>query len=396
MGDWWIDPPRNTMAGGVIVSKASNNSVYHVSNENQYYQVGFECVKEWGFPLDLISDHYESYYNKGYVKFKVPTLSGEVFSNAILYVMVAFIYNIQVGGTTNIYLKGYYRSSYDATKFPWSYLKADDQSDVGWTEIGSLSTVASIQTNYNTYGPYWVAGLDVTTAVQTAISSGWEWIGFKFELSHKSPIGWDYNNRPTSVNQLLDIRLQGAMTTFYSNNKPPNHPSSSVLVTPWLKNTYSVLPPEEEQEEPGEDHTTTSGSNPYTGLISCIAADPFAKSAIAGTTAGGLWYCWSGGGFWEKVYEVTSEISAVYMDYVKNLLDYPNGEIAWFGTADGRLFKSVNSLGSWSNIKSFASKVVEIRGSELESDKVAVGLESDGIHVTLDGGVSWQQVLAPS
>lgn len=397
MGEWWLDPPRSIEAGGRIISKASDDSVNEVQDENRFYYAGFDCVKEWGFPLDLISDHYESYYDQTYFKFQIPVLSGIVYSGATLYVMVAMIENIQVGDTTLISLKGHYRSTYASDKFPWALLAEDDQLDAGWTELGSFGTVAQIFTGYYTAGaPYWMAGLDVTSAVQDAIDNGWTWLGFKLQLTHKAPIGWDYDHRPTGIDQVLKIWLQGATTTFISNNLPTGHPASHDHVSPWLKISYSTLPEEEEQEEPGEEYTISGGSNPYTGVINCIAADVKAKSAIAGTTAGGLWYCWSGGGFWDKIYEVDSEVTAVYMDAVKNFMDYPTEEIAWFGTMSGGVYKSIDALASWNQVGSFSSKVVEIQGSELTSDKVVVGTELNGIYVTNDGGVSWQQVLAPS
>lgn len=397
MGDYWLDPPRNIEAGGRIISKASDDSVNEVQDENRLYYVGFNCSKEWGFPLDLVSDHYESYYDKTYFKFQIPVLSGVVYSGATLYIMVAMVENLQVGDTTQISLKGYYRSSYDSDKFPWALLDEDDQLAAGWTDLGSLGTVAQIFTDYYTEGgSYWLTGLDVTAAVQKAFDEGWTWLGFKLQLTHNAPIGWDYDNRPTSLDQHLKIWLQGATAPYISNNLPTGHPASSDHVSPWLKISYSTLPEEEEQEEPGEEYTISGGSNPYSGTINCIAADPKAKSAIAGTTAGSLWYCWSGGGYWDKIYEVGSEVTAVYMDVVKNFMDYPTEEIAWFGTINGEIYKSVDALANWSQVGNFSSKVVEIQGSELDSDKVVVGTESNGIYVTNNGGVDWGQVLAPS
>jgi len=400
MGDWWIDPPRNVTAGGVIVSKASDDSVSQVDYGNKFYHVGFKCTKEWGFPLDLISDHYESYYNKSYVRFQIPTLS-EVFDSALLHIMVALVENIQVGDTTLISLKCYYRSSYDATKFPWAGLDDDDQSDVGWTELGSLGTVAQIFTGYySAGGPYWMTGLDISTAVQDAIDNGWTWLGFKLQLTEKAPIGWDYDSRPTSLNQLLDIRLQGALTVYLSNNLPPDFPASTVnnYVSPWLQASYVALPPEDDQEEPGEDYTTSSGSNPYpgdglppaSGYVSCIEADPKGKSAIAGTSIGGLYYTYSGGSVWEKVYEVDSKsrITTVYMDYIKNMVDYPDNATAWFGTYDGDIYKSIDSLQSWALIKSFDYDVKKISGSNTDSNKVAAVVGTK-IYTTFNGGDDW-------
>jgi len=393
--DWWIDPPRNNLAGGRIISKNSDGSVDETRLENQFYYAGFECVKEWSFPLDVISDHYESYYSHSYFKLQVPTLSGVTLDSATLYVMVGSILNVQVPDTTQMSLKAYYKSSYNANDFPWATLDEDDEGSAGWTEIGTFDTVAGIQTDYNTYGPYWMDGLDITTAIQTVIASGWGWLGIRLQLTHKAPIGWDYDHRPSDTNQLLEITFQGAMTTYWSNNLPPNHPEDYNHVTPWLKISYSVIPPEEDQEEPGEPYTTVSGSTPYpaSGVVNCVTADVKAKSAIAGTSIGGLWYVWSGGGFWNKIFEVDSAITAVYIDYIKNLLDYPEEATAWFGTDSGDVYKTTDSFATWDKVKAFGVKVVEIRGSEMNSNKVVVATETD-IYTTMDGGENW--ILAKS
>jgi photosystem II stability/assembly factor-like uncharacterized protein len=156
------------------------------------------------------------------------------------------------------------------------------------------------------------------------------------------------------------------------------------------------------QYVPGED-VTTSGDIGYlpsddspawsggTG-ISSISADPKARMAIAGTYGGGLWVCWSGGGVWNKSYEIEDAITAVRMDIVRNFQDFPNDEIAWFGTYGGNLYKSEDSLVTWTLKNTFTHSIKEIRVSELSSDRIVVGCD-ESIWVSTNGGDDWTEVL---
>jgi len=149
------------------------------------------------------------------------------------------------------------------------------------------------------------------------------------------------------------------------------------------------------QYVPGEDvvPNPVSGEGSSADVhINCIAADPKAKMAIAGTESGNLWYCWSGGGVWDKMIDGDEPITAVWMDYIRNFQDYPYDEIAWYGTSSGNLYKSLDSLGNFTFVKAFPTAIREIMSSNEDSDKVVVGVD-DGVWVTIDGGDTWIESL---
>jgi len=90
---------------------------------------------------------------------------------------------------------------------------------------------------------------------------------------------------------------------------------------------------------------------------------------------------------------MTIGISAVHMDVTKNIINYPNNAIAYFGTTFGVLYKSTDSMDTWQEITTFSGSVVEIMSSNTDPDKIVVGA-NDGVWISTDGGSSWTLSLA--
>ena len=396
--DYWLDPPRNEHGGGFITWKKEDADVEDVNLPNQHYLAGWQCL-QLGSPIfPWQSDMYEAYSYHTYVKFPITAISGASFKTASL--------NMKVGnGSFNgivtpayidldVYYKPYKPGPAPPPKgdeFPW-----DDYLDLWdykyppspiWTKLASWEDMNSIIETFAASGAYWLT-MDVTSGVQIAVDNGWDWVAFRVSPSYDAPIDWDYDDRPVPYDQYAWVTFFGA-ATVYRGNTPTGHPDAIDNDVPWLQVVYSGGA---SQPAPGE-MPNVSGFE-----VLCIAADPRANMGIAGTTwtlsgesQGSLYHCWSGGGEWSKIYEADSPITAVYMDHVKNFLDYPNEEIAWFGTQSGGIYKSIDSLSTWGLVHEIGSSVVEIQGSHLDSNKVVVG-GGDSIYVTKDGGDTWVTV----
>ncbi len=383
---WWVDPPRTWTAGGYLTYKEHDLEVDTVYIHNNRYYSGFQCVKQWFFPLDLISDHYECWSYHFFIKFKVPTLASGTMTDAQLYLMIGGAENVMNVVTSYMDMDIWYKNVYDATEFPWHWLESHDYPTGTWQQNSySIENMWDLWGDFLVYGPHWIAPVNVTEAVQQAITEGWEWVGILITPNFSTPLDWDYDDRPVGYDQKFYLAFYGAVNPYWVAS-PDGFPDAYCSPCPWLKITYSGGEP---QYVPGED-VTTSGQGSY---ITCISADPKARMAIAGTSEGGLWYCWSGGGTWDKVYETPSGgITAVWMDIKRNFQDYPNDEIAWFGTEMGELFKSEDSLGTWTKKYTFTKAIKEIMTSETDSNKVVVGID-DGVWVSVDGGLGWTEVI---
>jgi len=397
---WWIDPPKSALLGGYLTFKEHDNVVDTVNSTNNNLFVGFQCVKQWSFPLDLISDHYECWSYHSFMKFRVPTTASGTMTSAELYIMVGGAELILNVLPVYMDIDVWYKNVYAATEYPWHILESHDYPTGTWQKnASSFEDFYEMWGDFLVYGPHWLDPCDVTAAVQQAIDEGWTWVGIMLTPNYRAPLDWDYDERPTAYDQQVMLAFYGAVTPYWVN-APTGFPNAYCAPTPWLKITYEGG---QTQYVPGED-VTTSGDIGYlpsdddpawsggTG-ISSISADSKARMAIAGTYGGGLWVCWSGGGVWNKAYELEEPITAVRLDIIRNFQDFPNDATAWFGTYNGHLYKSEDSLGTWTLItQAFLKPIWEIRVSETDSNKIAVGVD-DGIWVSTNGGDSWTEVL---
>lgn len=381
----WIDPPKNLDAGGVIVN-ARHSGDTEVFDSNVVYHSGFRCERQWHFPF--LSDHYEAWGYDTFVKFRVPTVFSGGVENAELYVRVAGIAITDVPEANTFYQHYYYKSVSEYNPaFPWDPLSDADWYYVGWTLAGvQTDDFQSLYDEYAVSSDFWLDPVDVTVALQDAIDRGDEWVAIRFAPTDVIPVGYDWDNRLTDEDQMCFLSTWGALNAPLVPS-PSGFSIPECAANPWLKITYSGG---DTQYEPGEDVDAAGEGN----HVMCVAVDYKTQLALAGTISGGLWFTWSGGGEWEKVYEVGEGISAVWCDIIKNFQDYPDDPLSFFGTVGGSLYKSV--YGGYYRIAEFGSAVVDIMTSNTDSDKVVVGVE-DGIWVSRDGGISWIEGLeAPS
>lgn len=395
---WWVDPPRSYRAGGTISYKYHDDEVDTVYIHNNYYHSGFVCQKQWYFPLDLISDHYECWSYDFFIKFLVPTTASGTLQSAELSLMLG---NADLALNVNpVYMDidVYYKGIYGPLYFPWQTLVEEDYADSPWVQNpNSIEDFYQRWSDFRSQGPHWLDPVVVTSGVQAAINGPWTWIGFRFKPNYLTPLDYNWDNRPVGYDQKCTLGFYGAVNPYWVN-PPTGFPAEEGMVSPcpWLKLTYSGEAGEiTEQYVPGEDVV----ANPVSGegssatiAVNCIAADPKAKMAIAGMESGNLWHVWSGGGEWNKVLDGDEPITAVWMDYLRNFQDYPYSEIAWYGTASGNLYKSENSLGTFTLKNTFDTQIVEIMSSNQDSNKIVVGV-LDGVWTSVDGGDTWIEGL---
>lgn len=380
---WWVDPPRSALLGGYITYKYHDDEVAEVVTANNEYFSGFQCAKQWFFPADLVSDHYECWTYHFFTKFRLPTATSGVMQSAELYLMLAGANMVMNVNPIYMDIDVYYKGVYNADSYPWHMLDSGDYADGTWTQNStSIENFYEMWGDFLVDGIHWIDPVDVTEGVQKAIDEEWVWVAFRFTPNYLVPLDYDWDERPTPYDQLIWLGFYGATNPYWVES-PTGFPDTHCSPCPWLKITYSGG---DTQYIPGEDVTTSGQGND----INSISADPKARMAIAGTEGGGLWYCWSGGGSWNKVYETASgqAITAVWMDIVRNFQDYPLDEIAWFGTDTGELYKSEDALATWKLIYTFPTYVREIMTPEDSSSKIVVGCD-DGIWVSDNGGITW-------
>ncbi len=380
----WIDPPKNTEAGGIVVG-ARHSGDREVWDNNVLYHCGFRCERQWYYPF--VSDHYESWGYEPFVKFRVPTVFPGGVVSAELYVRLGAVIVTDVPEANTFNQHYYYKSvsEYDDA-FPWDPLSVADFFFTGWTDTGEQTD--DFQSLYDAYSvaleDVWLDPVDMTVALQDAIDRGDEWLAIRYAPTDVIPVGYDWDNRLTDNDQQCYLTTYGALNAPWVPS-PTGFSVPECAATPWLKITYDSG---DTQEEPGEDVNAPGEGN----HVMCIAVDYKTQMALAGTIAGGLWFTWDGGGEWEKIYELDEGISAVWCDIIKNFQDYPDDELSFFGTVNGNLYRSVDSFGGYYWVKQFPSAIVDIMTSNTDSDKVIVGVE-DGIWISRDGGVTWLETL---
>jgi photosystem II stability/assembly factor-like uncharacterized protein len=381
---WWVDAPKNYKAGGYLTFKEHEHDVDEVFTDNNSYYSGFWCTKQWFFPLDLISDHYECLSYHFFLKFKVPTTTSGTLESADLFLRLGNAGMVMNVNPIYMDIDIYYRNVYNSSEFPWAVLDENDFPSGSWKKNDhSIEDFYNMWADFLIDGPHWLDPVDVTAGVQKAIDEGWEWIAFCFTPNYPTPLDWDWDDRPTSYDQKMWVGFFGAVTPYVVES-PPGFPTSYASACPWLRITYSGG---SSQYIPGEDVTEEGEGSP----ITCIAADQKSKTAIVGCESGSIWYTWSGGKEWDKMYEADDPISALYMDPIRNFLDYPYDEISYFGTESGHLYRSLNSLSTFDRIRTFTEgRIVEICGSHVDSNKLAVGV-GGSVYTSVNGGSSWSR-----
>lgn len=397
----WICPPNNSTAGGCIQAtygKWSVNPPYvpttidFVNDTNAYYFCGYNC--------DNISDSYYPCKSfESYTKFDITEVKNFALAEATLYLY------FDVGGREQgdhdaPQVKIWYRDpdgfgEYDAEDFPWDTLDTEDwlgyvylsnkytQVNAPWGDLthintGTSSYVASIVNGND--GWY---EIDVTEALSGIFNEGWNWFAIAIVSDRYLPTypDWDYYN-PQSIEQELWTSCFGATTSFYRGSIA-DYPASKIRACPWLKVTIETEETPPEQPLPGifvED----------TYNVQSVAADSKSLVALAGVSSGNLWITSDGGRRWDILQQFDSSITAIYMDIIKNHNDFPDTATAWVGLYGGEVYKSIDSFKTWSLVKTCSDAIVEIRGSELNSDKVVVGA-GNSLYITANGGSSWIQ-----
>jgi len=389
----WQKPIKDTWGG--YLSHTSYAGTTLVSNSTNYMFCGFSCQRNNYFLLG--SNQYESTNYQSFLRFDIPSVVGDM-TECLLYL---WFYGGKVVEAFDAIdypeVEIWAKHDYSSSEFPWQSLGTDDYS-AGWTRIGSLGGIKQFVRDTN---QGWFV-IDATTLLQSAIDNGWDYFAIRLIPSYVAPSNWSYATAPfigtsnwDSVNEECYATFLGVGTQEWAGTVPGTYEIDTgydwISKSPVLKITYDIPSP----------------PTPPTTTVNIVAADAKAKVCLAGTTSGKLWRVDKISSGWrkEKVFElfrryvsVDYEITAIYIDSIRNFKDCPQTAIIWVGTSDGRLYKSSSSLKYWdliSNINSGADSFVEIRGSELDSDKVVVGVGA-AIHTTVNGGMTWRTVAVKS
>lgn len=385
---YWIHPAKNTDSGGYISWLYHDDKHYVTTIANRNNAVGFRCVKQWEFPLDVISDHYEStnyhtFFRWDMLDYLPATFSGTL-TDAKLHLMVGLAEANLEPDANYIDIDVYYPDEYKKQAFPFDTLDQNDYDKWAiWNNAGSISEdMQEIHDNFEASGYYWLPAFDITTGVQLALASGWQYFGVRLTPSYLAPSDYDWDDRPVDYNQECYAMIFSPAETWATDITPSGFPNQFIPAIPWLELTFTT--DEDSQEEPGESGDPSA--------VLCVAADPKAQMAIAGTITGKLWYTWEAGSKWTKIIEPFSSITAVHVDFLRNFLDYPDNAITWHGTISGELWKSVDSLASFTRVDNdtfYPNVIVEVMSSDTDSNKVVVGCD-DKVYTSINGGQTWR------
>ncbi len=369
-------------SGGTLYHKLHDNETT-VNNTNRYVYCGFSCQRNNYIPL--MSDKYEATNYQGFIRFPIPS-SSDPINSVTLYL---WYYGGNLVEANNVLdyvdIQIWARQSYSATKFPWQTLDTDDYSN-GWTQVGTLG---NIKAYFN--GSQGWKSIDVTSVFQAAVAAGWSVFAIRLIPNHIAPSDWDYDNAPfigwgtwNSVNEACYAAFYGQRAQDVSAILPGTYGSDTgydwIYTRPWLKIDYDTVTP----------------PTPTPATVNIVAADPKAKVCLAGTSSGSLWKIFKSSSGWQagKSHNFGDEVTAIYIDSIRNFKDYPTTALVWVGTSGGDLYKSYG-LKNWSLVSSGqwgVNPFIEIRGSDVDSDKVVVGA-GYAVYTTNNGGLTWKQSL---
>ena len=144
------------------------------------------------------------------------------------------------------------------------------------------------------------------------------------------------------------------------------------------------------------------------GRINCTAADPFNSNVVyAGACGGGIWKTINGGITWVPVFDQNPHLAVGAIT-----IDAQNTQIVYAGTGDlnvpsglelgDGLYKSINGGATWTHLGLTETRVIsKIIIHPQNSDIIWVSTMGNiftqdnqrGIYKSIDGGLSWQQVL---
>lgn len=135
----------------------------------------------------------------------------------------------------------------------------------------------------------------------------------------------------------------------------------------------------------------TSGWNPGVGRITTFAIDETDENhIIVGAETGGVWRTVNGGQNWEPLLDDFSN-----MNVYATAMQPGNSNTYFFGSSQGRIYKSTDAGATWSQIGdaglSVINKIVIQPGN---SDIMFASSENSGIYRSTDGGVSWSAVVS--
>lgn len=135
----------------------------------------------------------------------------------------------------------------------------------------------------------------------------------------------------------------------------------------------------------------TSGWNPGVGRITGLAFENGnSDHMIIGANTGGVWRTTDGAQTWAHLTDYFSHL-AVY----SVAIDPTNPSTYFFGSYEGKIFKSIDSGATWNLLGSAGYSIVnKILINPSNTNVIFATSENSGIYRSVDGGINWTKVVS--
>jgi PKD repeat protein len=139
--------------------------------------------------------------------------------------------------------------------------------------------------------------------------------------------------------------------------------------------------------------TRTSGWNPGTGRLTCIAIHPANQNIIyVSSPGGGIWKTSNGGANWQPL----TDNNSLWMSVFSLTIDPSNQNIVYAGTSNGQLIKSTDAGSTWNTTGAGPAGTIRKILVHPSNSNVVFACATNGIFRSVNGGTSWTQVLTSS
>jgi hypothetical protein len=381
----WIYPVYDSKGGTIYIYKDSEgNDVTEVIPEQDILKCGYECMNSVVYTGSF--RYYRSYFTS-FIYFNIPSiLSSNITSVKVYFRIKGFNSEGSSDNTIDIFTK----PDETVTTFPTVTLDEDDRTTPSWFKIDDLGEIEYLSSLYA--NGVWL-GLDITSEFKDSIDFGLTMFPIKIAPSITQPPEYSFSRVVlTDYEEKSSVLIYGAGSLVKGDEVPEDYTESTIYYRPIIRIEYST-------------GTPTTASN-----VLCVDSDSKSDVFLAGTESGNVWriyYTTAGVLVKELVATFDGQVSAIYMDRVKNLLDYPSTALTWIGLSNGDVYRgTISRLPAMSPVLSLDAYITFIRGSDVNSNKVIITTSSriyfttDGIHFSykaIDGSITgawvWKDII---
>jgi len=135
----------------------------------------------------------------------------------------------------------------------------------------------------------------------------------------------------------------------------------------------------------------TSGWNPGVGRITGFSIDETNEDhIIVGAQTGGVWKTTDGGQNWQPLLDFYSNMS-IY----STAMEPGNSNVYFFGSSNGRIYKSLDAGATWNQIGTAGNSVInKILIHPTNTSLMFASSQNAGIYRSTNGGVSWTSIVS--